>query len=100
MNYNKEKLEYKEIIESKIDDITAVFAKPMEGYELVGGTMTGQKDGVSGKDIVVCELMFSAKEDSTLLDLGVSISDISLVTSGLESIEGVEDWQLESILQQ
>jgi len=100
LNYDKEKLEYINKPESRIDDITMIFSTPMEGYELVGATMTGARSGVSGRDIVVCEIVFALKEDSTLSDLGVSISDISLVTSELEYIEGIEGWQLRSALQQ
>ena len=100
LNYDKEKLEYIDKPESKIDEITMIFSTPMEGYELVGATMTGIRGGVSGRDVVVCEIVFTAKEDSALSDLGISISDISLVTSDLEFIEDIEGWQLESALQQ
>ena len=98
LNYDKEELEYEGTLTSKIEDIQNIFSEPMEGYELVGATMIGEKSGVFGQDKQICEMVFTVKKDGTLTDLGISISDINVVTSELQYVEGVDGWRVESAL--
>jgi len=101
--FDKEKLEYTGVAESRIDGITSIFSVPMEGYELIGATMIGDESGVSGQNIVVCEITFTAKIDGSLDDFNISITDVNVVTSSgldLDYIEGVEGWELVCMVQE
>lgn len=98
MHYDEDALEYTGDITSKLEDIQTIFSKPYSGYELVGATMIGEQDGVSDRNQAVCELVFTAKEDTTLNDLDVSLSGINVVKSDLDYVEGIEDWSLHAAL--
>lgn len=105
MHYDEDKLEYSGSIKSKLEDIPTIFSKPFAGYELVGATMVGEKDGVTGNNKTVCELVFTAKEDSTLNNLALSINDINVVKYNpatmeeMEYTENIEGWQLKAAVQ-
>lgn len=102
INYNKDELEYTEYtgsLTTKIDEFQAIYSHSREDFELVGATMVGDKSGVSGKNKTVCKMVFTAKKDTTLADLVISISDVCVVQtlpdqSDLDAIEGVEGWKL------
>jgi len=96
MNYDESELEYAGGLASKIEGITTIFAKPFEGYQLVGATMVGDRAGFSGEGHAVCEMAFTAKRDGALSGFAaaLSISDINVVTSDLEYKEGVEGWSV------
>ena len=100
LEFDEEKLEFTGTVESQIDDITSIFSAPMEGYELVGATMIGDRSGVSGTDVVVCEIVLVARQDGLLDDFNVSITDIKIVTADLDFIEDVEGWTLECMVQE
>ena len=104
MNYDPGQLEYTgSSPTSKIDDIQWVFSTAFDGYELVGGTMTGDKAGISGSNKALCELVFTAKQDGKLSDFTLSISEINTVKApegasieDMEYVEGIQGWSIKS----
>lgn len=99
LNYDSEELEYAGTITSKVDDIQTIFSKPKDGFELVGATMVGDKEGVSGTNMVLCEMIFTAKKDGVISDFACSLSDVSIVKPDMEYLEDVEGWTCSLSLQ-
>lgn len=97
LNYVKDELEYEGTVTSKIDDIQTIFSKPMDGYELVGATMVGESDGVSGKNKAMCEIIFTAKKEIVLDELDITISDVNIVQSDMNYLEDIQGWSLNTI---
>lgn len=96
LNYARDELEFEGTLTSKINDISTIFSKTMDGYELVGATMIGKKDGVSGKNKAVCEMIFRAKKEIELKDLEISISDVNIVQSDMNYLENIQGWKLKT----
>ncbi len=96
LNFNESKFEYKEELTSEIDEISSIFAKPFDGYQLVGATMIGETPGFSGKKVDICKMVFEAKEDTQLSEATFSISDVNIVKSNLDYEENVDGWQMET----
>jgi hypothetical protein len=67
----------------------------MDGYELVGATMVGPREGVSATNKAVCEMRFTAKKDLTTSDFNLSLRGVNVVTSDLEYLTDVEGWHYE-----
>lgn len=96
MNYDKSNVEYIEnSVASNMDEITTIFSKSKEAYELVGATMIGDGEGVSGRKKAICEMKFKVKKKTKLKDLDIFISDVNVVQSNLEYVEGVDGWSVE-----
>ena len=95
INYDKGKLEFKkDLLSSKIPSISLFFTSK-EGYELIGGLNSSQLVGVSGQNIDVCEISFTAKEDMKLADIGVTISEIYVVSpTDVTDFRQVTGWTL------
>ena len=96
--FDSNKLRFKGPV-SKINGMSA-FYNTLEGYEFVGGTMTGSSKGISGVDVVVCELQFAARKGFTPDDVGITLSNIGVVTSKASDIEEVTGWTLAIILKE
>jgi hypothetical protein len=92
MRYDGDLLAYDDGLSSKIDGIQTIFAREFDGYQLVGATMIGEREGFTGEGQAVCELAFQAKVDQKVSDLPISLGKVGVVTSGLEYKEGVEGW--------
>ena len=98
ITYDENAMEFTGTLNSRLDEISTIFSKTMDGYELVGATMIGEKNGVSGRNRAVCELLFTARTDIDLDNLKLSISDVNVVTSDLAYNEGIEGWRLMATL--
>ncbi|MBC8545448.1 hypothetical protein H8711_00660 [Clostridiaceae bacterium NSJ-31] len=96
LNFDESKFEYKEELTSEIDEISSIFAKPFDGYQLVGATMIGETPGFSGKKVDICKMVFEAKVDTPLSEATFSISDVNIVKSNLDYEENVDGWQMET----
>ena len=67
----------------------------MAGYELIGALKSSQQSGVSGQNIELCEITFTAKKDFKLDDIGITISEICVVTpADLDDYSEVTGWTL------
>lgn len=99
MQYNKDELEYTDSITS-LTDIKTIFSKDMGTHELVGATMVGEQNGISGKNKAMCQMVFTAKKDINLSDVDLSISKVNTVKSDLEYIENIEGWRLKAKVQE
>jgi nitrogen fixation-related uncharacterized protein len=93
--YDPDELEFTNSLKSNLTDIYSIFSKPMDGYELVGATMVGPREGISATNKVVCEMRFTAKKDGTTSGLNLSLSAVNVVKSDLEYLTDVEGWHYE-----
>lgn len=93
LNYNPDDWEYTGTLTSKVQEITNIFSKQKDGYELVGATMVGQQSGITGKNKVLCEMVFTAKKDGTLGDFPLTLSNVNVVKPDSEYLENIEGWQ-------
>jgi hypothetical protein len=67
----------------------------MAGYELIGALNSNQQNGVTGQNIEVCEITFTAKKNFKLTDIGITISEICVVTpADLDDYSTVTGWTL------
>ena len=98
VNYNAADYVYSGELKSDINGIDTIFAKPFEGYELVGATMIGERAGVNGTDQIVCHMTFESLRDTAVSDESISISDVSVVTSTLEYNEDILGWTYSAAL--
>lgn len=96
LNFDGSKFEYKEELTSEIDEITSIFSKPFDGYQLVGATMVSETPGFSGKKVAICKMVFEAREDMQLSEDTFSISNVNIVKSNLDYEENVDGWQVET----
>ena len=94
MNYDSDVFEYVGELSSNLDSIQTIFAKPFEGYQLVGATMIGESPGVGGSDVTVCQLAFVARQEAEISDVLLSISNVNIVRADGSYIEGVTDWSV------
>jgi Cohesin domain. len=92
VNYDENKLVYKGELKSEVGAISTIFAKPFDGYQQIGATMVGEQSGVSGKNLVVCKMEFSAPKDCTITDSTLGISKTGVVSSALKFDEDVSGW--------
>ena len=92
MNYDKDELGYSGEQTSEISEIQTIFYKLFEGYVLIGATMIGDKSGVSGKNIPVCQIIFTANMDGKLSDFSLTMEGINVVKSDLAYEENLSEW--------
>lgn len=92
VNYDENEFEYTGELKSELDAISTIFAKPFDGYQLIGATMIGDQTGVSGENVVICEMEFTTLKDCVLTDSALGISNINVVSPALEYDEDVSGW--------
>ena len=100
LNYNPNQVEWAGSLTSKVEDITLIFSRSFNTYELVGATMIGEREGVSGRNVEVAELVLIADMEAYLLDFDISISHVNVVRSDMEYLEDVEGWSLSFSVQE
>ncbi len=92
VDYDENAFEYAGELKSEVDAISTIFAKPFNGCQLIGATMIGEQKGISGDNVAICQMKFTALKDCVLSDSALGISKISVVSSGLEYDEDVSGW--------
>ena len=92
VKYDKNEFEYAGGLKSKVNAISTIFAKPIDGHQLVGATMVGDKPGVSADGVAICQMEFVALKDCVLAEASLRISQIDVVSSALEYDENVTGW--------
>lgn len=93
LNYDDTQLDYDGALYSKADGIQTIFSKPFDGHELVGATMIGEQEGLTGKNVIMCEMVFTSLIDGTLGDFDIELTHVNVVKSDMEYLEGLEGWE-------
>ncbi|MDR2671041.1 MAG: cohesin domain-containing protein [Oscillospiraceae bacterium] len=97
MNYDPEALEYTGTLTSHLPQIQTIFAKPFDGYQLVGATMVGEQPGLSFEEQDVCQMSFTARKNCVLSD-ALSVSDVGVVSSDLAYETAVSGWRCQAVV--
>jgi hypothetical protein len=99
VNYDRELFDFSGGLESDIGEIETIFSKPFDGYELVGATMIGEKQGVSGEGKSVCTMTLTARADGVVSADALSLSDVRVIRSDLSYEEDAGGWNCGIALQ-
>jgi len=97
LNFDHDQLELTRTV-ARVPDMM-IFSRTLSDHELVGSTMVGERDGISGRNIAVSEIIFVALQDLNLSEFDVSITSVNIVRSDMEYIEDIEGWTLSKSVQ-
>jgi hypothetical protein len=92
MNYHEDELEYTGELQSNVQQIQTIFAKPFDGYQLVGATLIGEQPGITGNNLNVCEISFTALRDVVISESNLFMSDVGVVSSDLTLVTDIPNW--------
>ena len=99
MSYDADDFEYSGELESGIGEIQTIFAKELDGHQLIGATMLGEAPGVNGKNIKICHMSFMALRDCVISEESPSLSEVVVVSPELESEKDVSGWSLKASIE-
>lgn len=81
---------YSGSVQSGIAEISTIFGKKLEDHLLIGATMTGDRQGVSGGETEVCVVTLTALKDCEIPE--ATIKAVCVVQGNMEYIENIGGW--------